>query len=170
MVPCPSLTCACCFFFGPGDLLFHWFCPLRLPLGLPCLGGPPLWVGLFCSGFCPLVSFLQCWWLFAGLFAPWFGRLGLPTPWSRLFPLAFHLRCSWRAFVVGCCCGCCCCPLVLRCLFGGSSDQMIQIITEMCRTGTLSANPQSTSCALHQPPFTLDGYWLLITANRVLAC
>ena len=75
---------------------------------------------MFCLGFCPSVSFLVCWWFFAGLFAPlvWFGRLGLPTPWSRLFPLGFHLRCSWRAFVVGCCCRGCCFPLVLRCLWG----------------------------------------------------
>ena len=89
--------------------------------------GFPSGFGLVCSGLCPLGFLLRCWLVFRWavctfgvVWAPW-------PPWSRLFPLGLCPRCSWRAFVVGCC-GCCCgCPLALRCLFGGSSDQSSHI-------------------------------------------
>ena len=121
-----SIHDLCVLYHGPSHLPAYWSCPLAHSLGLPCLRGLPLWVwlGLFGS-FPPWFPFCGVGWFFAGLFAPLVlsGRLGLPTPWSRLFPLGLCPRCSWRAFVVGCC-GCCCgCPLALRCLFGGSSDQ-----------------------------------------------
>ena len=115
-----------CLYHGPSYLPVYWSCPLALPLGLPCLRGLPLWVwlGLFGS-LPPWFPFCGVGWFFAGLFAPlvWSGCLGIPTPWSRLFPLGLCSRSSWRAFVVGCCCCCRGRPLALRCLFGGSSDQ-----------------------------------------------
>ena len=72
--------------------------------------GFPLGLAWFVRVFAPLVSFLRCWLVFhwavctfGVVWAPW-------PPWSRLFPLGLCPRCSWRAFVVGCC-GCCCgCP------------------------------------------------------------
>ena len=148
MVPCPSMTCAC-LNHGPSQLPVYWSCPLAHSLGLPCLPGLPLWVwlGLFGS-LPPWFPFCGVGWFFAGLFAPlvWSGRLGLPTPWSRLFPLGLCPRCSWRAFVVGCC-GCCCgCPLALRCLFGGSSDQSSHIasLAEACSVIQPSKQPSET--------------------------
>ena len=97
------MTCAY-LYVGPSFLLIYWSCPLALPLGLPCLRGLPLWVwlGLFGS-LPPWFSFCGVGWFFAGLFAPlvWSGCLGIPTPWSRLFPLGLCSRSSWRAFVVG---------------------------------------------------------------------
>ena len=113
----------CCWSWRPSGSLVL---PTCTPFGvaLPSRASPLGWFVLF--GFLPL-GFLSAVLVvfFVGLFVPLvlFGRLGLPTPWFRLFPLGFHLRCSWRAFIVGCCCRCCCYPLVLRCLFGGSSDQ-----------------------------------------------
>ena len=49
--------------------------------------GFPSEFGLVCLGLCPLGFLFPV--FFAGLFAPlvWSGRLDLPTPWSRLFPL-----------------------------------------------------------------------------------
>ena len=126
LVPCPSMTCAC-LYQGPSYLPAVMVLPTCTPFGVALPSWAyPLGLAWFVWVFAPLVSFFcGVGWFFAGLFAPlvWSGRLGLPTPCSRLFPLGICPRCSWRAFVVGCC-GCCCgCPLALRCLFGGSSGQ-----------------------------------------------
>ena len=55
----------------------------------------PSWVWLVWV-FAPLVSFCGVGWSFAGLFAPlvWSGRLGFPTPWSRLFPFMACFHCG----------------------------------------------------------------------------
>ena len=125
--------CCACLYELPSDLLVL---PTCTPFGvaLPSWASP-LGLAWLVWVFAPLVSFCGVGRSFAGLFAPlvWSGRLGLPMPWSRLFPLGLCSRCWWRAFVVGCCCCCCCCcccgcPLALRCLLGGSSDQSSHLL------------------------------------------
>ena len=91
--------CCACLYELPSDLLVL---PTCTPFGvaLPSWASP-LGLAWLVWVFAPWFPFCGVGLLFAGLFAPlvWSGRLGLPTPWSRLFPLGLWPRCSWRAAV-----------------------------------------------------------------------
>ena len=119
---CPSLTCACWYVLATGSWAKAHLHSRPLgclaatrasPLALVFFGFLPPWFP-FCSG---LLVFR---WAVRTVRSS--GR-GATRYHACFVPVErLRCRCSWRAFVAGCC-FCCGCPLVLRCLFGGSSDQ-----------------------------------------------